>query len=228
VVNLAGTGWDRERAATLQLEAARHLLTFITLLRVTNADGVGKARVKVEVPDSGLADRRPATLHLGDGQGWVVLPPLRRDRRHHLVVIESGRRRSLWVTAPKAPVLRTTLRLGVPPRPVASGSSTPTRVYSDGVTFVNEAIPLNKVRDGEVFEVIMTDKGFDLVGVASSVHSGVAVTRVATLPSDALPGTIRPASFVTFADGVWRRSSVAEKRKALKSRGGALRERLLP
>jgi hypothetical protein len=126
------------RDADLSLNGHRCRLTFATLLRVVDGEGSPQSRPRVEVADSGLADRRPAVTLRGDGQGYVVLPPLRRDRRHHVCVTVGGKRRSVWLTAPSTPLPRRTLRLSGSPRVVPRTPGT-TRILVGGLTFVSDA-----------------------------------------------------------------------------------------
>jgi hypothetical protein len=227
VVNLGGGGWDTARAAVLQLDAARARLTFQVLLRVLDGDGAPVGLPRVEVADSGLADIRPVVMREGDDQGWVVTPPLRRDRVHHVFVVVSGHRRVLRVNAGFGPVQRRTMVLSAPPRrgPVAPAQ---TLVVGPAYPLVDE-IGLGQAQDGQVFRVGPTQGAeVPLRAMVRSFVPGGVITEVMAVPTTALPAGSVEGSYVVVEAGALRAARDDERDDALRSRGGLLAGRLRP
>lgn len=227
VVNLGGGGWDTARAAVLQLDAARARLTFQVLLRVLDGDGTPVGLPQVEVADSGLADIRPVVVREGDAAGWVLTPPLRRDRVHHVFVVASGHRRVLRVSAGFGLVQRRTIVLSEPPRrgPVAPAQ---TLVVGPSYSLVNE-IALGQASDGQVFRVGPTQgTEVSLRAVVRSFLPGGVITAVMPVPTTALPTGAAEGSYVVVQAGVLHAASDDQCEAALRSRGGLLAGRLRP
>lgn len=228
IVAIGGDGWNTERALCLQLDAARSLMTFTVLLRVVDGAGKPVASPKLEVADTGLAQRQPVVVRRGDAEGWVLSPPLRRDRGHQLFVSASGKRRTLNVSAPpSSSVLRRTVVLATPPRraplrPVGN-------VLVGPASYLFDEIPLSRAKDAEVFRVgEITDGKAVLRSVERSFIPGGVVTRVVHLPADAIPRRTLEGEYVVFDAGRLRKATRGQRQAALASRGGVVAKGLRP
>jgi len=212
------TGLDEVRALALQVQAARTGLTFQALLRVVDASGAPIPRPALEVTDSGLAGRNPVAVREGDDEGWVLSPPLRRDRIHRLFVTVGGQRRMVRLVAPGSLVLRRTIVLADPPR---RSPMTPAKPLVLGRGhFLFEQVALPDCQD-QVFRVGATDTGVTCAhAVVRSVVPFGVVTGVLRLPAADVPGS--EGDYVTVDAGALRAASDAERDDALRSRGGAL------
>ncbi len=222
IIDIAGDGWDTERALCLQLDAARSLMTFTVLLRVVDGTGKPVASPKLEVVDSGLAQRQPVVVRRGDADGWVLSPPLRRDRRHHLFISAAGKRRTLSVSAPPTcAVLRRTLVLASSPRraPLRSRGT----VLLGPASFLFDEIPLSRAKSGQVLRVGETADGkIVLRSVDRSFIPGGVVTQVVHVPVDALPSRASEGDYLVVDSGSLRKASRRERDAALASRGGVV------
>jgi hypothetical protein len=228
IVALGGDGWTTERALSLQLDAARSQLTFMVLLRVLDGAGKPVASPRLEVADSGLAQRQPVVQRRGDAEGWVLSPPLRRDRRHRLFVGAAGKRRMLLVSAPQSgAVLRRTLVLTPPLRraPLRSQGN----VLVGPASYLFDEIPLSRAKQAEVFRVgEIADGKAVLRSVDRSFIPGGVVTRVVHVPADAMPRRAPEGEYVVVDAGRLRKATRGERDAALASRGGVVAKGLRP
>lgn len=220
-------GWETARVAALQLQAARVGLTFQVLLRVLDGGGDPIARPRVEVANSGLADRRPVVAREGDDDGWVLTPPLRRDRAHRVFVLAAGFRRTLRVTADWGLVQRRTLVLSDPPR---GGPVTPERTLLVGpATYLLDEITMAQAVDGQVFRVGDTQQAeVPLYSAQRSYLPGGVITVVLRVPPTELPNGAVAGNYVAVEAGAIRPAGDDERDSALQARGGLLAERLRP
>lgn len=223
LVGIGGSGWNTERAALLQVDAARAQLTFRVLLRVVDDAGDPIAEPRVEVADSGLADRRPVVVGEGDVQGWVLTPPLRRDREHRVFVTADGCRRVLVVRAGFGPVQRRTLVLARPPRRLPSAIDH--TVLVGPATYLFDEITLGQAADGRVFRVgELGDTSVPIRSVTRTFTAGAVITEVAQVPISALPAGVREGAYVVVRAGALQAANDDERDAALCSRGGVLVE----
>lgn len=225
VVTIGQAGWDLARAATFQLEAARESLQFITLLHLVDGQGVPIPSPKVEVIDSGLANRRPVTVREGDADGWIVVPPLRRDRRHMVSVIAASHRRTVLIDRPVGPVTIMRLRIVDPPKrrptvpviPLVLGKS----------AFLFDEIDFADAEEGEVFRVGPTGSSqVRLLGLTRQILPVGVVTRLVRAPKALLASGTIEGSYLTIENGALRLATTAESEAAGISRGGALAGKL--
>lgn len=195
VVGIGGTGWDRERAAMLQVAAARAGMQFATLLHVVDASDAPVPEPRVEVVDSGLADRRPVVVRTGDDRGWVLAPSLRRDRGHRLSIVAGGHRRVVFARAPSPSVLRLHLRLTSPPRDVSRPLTSAT--VAGSATGLFDEVALAAAAEGEVFRVgERAGTKVRLVRVKRMLTIAGTVTRLVDVPAAALPPGVAQGDLV--------------------------------
>ena len=181
----------------------------------------------MEVTDAGLADRRPTVVHVGDAEGWVLGPPLRRDRVHHLSLAAGGHRRSVLVRPGAPPIQRLTLRFSEPPRSAGVEQHAKPVVLSGRLTFVAEEVPLARARDGEAFRVGRTEGGTTvLVGMNRLLAGMTVVTRTISVPVAQVPAGVAERDVVIVEGANLRKASQAETTQAMMARGGRLEERL--
>lgn len=212
------TGLDETQALALQVQAARTGLTFQGLLHVVDGAGAAIARPVVEVGNAGLGGHAPVATRTGDADGWVLTPPLRRDRAHRMHILADGHRRMVRLVAPGGLILRSTIVLQEPPRRAPMQAQKPLVLGRGQFVFEDVAIA---DAEGHVFRVGVTEGGQTSLHAAqrSLIPYGV-VTGVLRLPAADVPGT--EGDFVCVDAGTVRPATDHERDDALLSRGGAL------
>lgn len=225
VVNLMGPEWDRDRAAQLQLEASRAMWCFQPLLLVADGDGKPVKGPRVQVGGVGLDRAEQTVERTGDANGWLLCPPLRRDRGHHLSVVAGRARRSVYVRPTATQVQRVNIRLTAKPRARLdeSDAQVRTRLLTGRETLVFDPVTRSRLKPGTPMRVNRAQgDGVPLTGIHRRVEgNAIVVTRIEVAPED-LPKKAVAGSVVIVDDNGFRMARAAELKRLMEARGAKL------
>jgi hypothetical protein len=203
---------DESECAELQITAAKAMLTFRVLLHVTQAGGP----IKPEVTICGVGfdpARRPETIE-GDSNGWVITPPLRRNRMHLLSIKAGQYRRTLRISATgHAPVKKINVSFYQPPR-LPEQASNVVRILRGDETIVSERIesPARLAANAALLVGSKDDNGdYRLTNAQRILSAGVITVQTLNVAPSQLPQQIDVGDMVIYeSGGMFRKATTSE------------------
>lgn len=214
---------DAHECALFQLAAAKAMLTYRVLFQVRNGSSP-TPKPEVTVGGAGFdTSSRPVTV-TGDREGWVLTPPLRRDRSH-LVAVKGGRHiHSLVVTATSAAPIQTAfLSFSSPPKPaVRDQPGDPVRMFSGWETQVTRSVATTKrLKAGTPLIVSAPNEegSYVLSSALREYQGGITLVTTVEVEKSALPSRVVAGDVVIVgSDGRLKKATSPQRRKILSAR----------